>query len=100
MTNTADNNRVKLADRLARIETKLDAVHRAVEKQSAHYDAQLESHSKRLDSLGLAIAKLEQGERERDTLRKDVESLKKEQRWWTGVTTLLATIAGILGLRQ
>jgi hypothetical protein len=39
---------------------------------------------------------MEQGQRERVQLRKDVDALKTEQRIWTGATTLLAGLATAL----
>ena len=95
MTNAADNNRVKTADWRARMEMKLDAVYQAVEKLDTRHDAQLKAHSQRLDSLTLAVAEQEQARRERDRLRQDVDALKKEQRWWTGITSVLAALGNV-----
>lgn len=107
MTGTAANNRVETADRLARIEEKLDRVSSnqvrlegAVTQTLEKSDSRQKDHSRKLDEYGLAIARLEQGERERAELRASVEKLKTEQRLWTGATTLLAAVASFLGLRQ
>jgi len=64
-------------------------------------------HSQRLDALELAFAEQQHAEKERARIEEmakqalgDVNALKKEQRWWTGGTTLAALIAAALGVRQ
>ena len=64
-------------------------------------------HSQRLDAFELALAEQKHAEQERVRIEAlaqkasaDVDALKKEQRWWTGGTTLLAMFAGFLGIRQ
>ena len=65
------------------------------------------THSQRLDAFELALAEQKYAEQERTRIRAlaqkaiaDVDALKKEQRWWTGGTTLLAIVAGLFGIRQ
>ena len=64
-------------------------------------------HSQRLDAFELALAEQKHAEKERkriEALAKkasaDVDALKKEQRLWTGGTTVLALLAGLFGIRQ
>jgi Flp pilus assembly protein TadD len=99
MPDGADNNRVRTADRLARIEEKLDRVASnqvRLEETVAHAleksNMRQKEHSGKLDEYGLAIARLEQGERERAELRASVEKLKTEQRIWTGLASFLAAL--------
>ena len=65
------------------------------------------THSQRLDAFELALAEQKHAEQERKRIEEmakkasaDVDALKKEQRWWTGGTTLLAIVAGLFGIRQ
>jgi len=64
-------------------------------------------HSQRLDTFELALAEQKHAEQERKRIEAtaikasaDVDALKKEQRWWTGGTTLLAIFGAIFGIRQ
>jgi len=66
-----------------------------------------DKHSQRLDAFELALAEQKHAEKERARIEAlaqkasaDVDALKKEQRWWTGGTTMLALIAGLFGIRQ
>ena len=65
------------------------------------------THSQRLDRMELALAEQKHAEQERARIEAmakkasaDVDALKKEQRWWTGGTTLLAIFGAIFGIRQ
>jgi len=64
-------------------------------------------HSQRLDAFELALAEQKHAEQERKRIEEmakkasaDVDALKKEQRWWTGGTTVLAIFGAIFGTRQ
>ena len=74
--------------------------HDEVREYRQENQARQKEHSRRLDEYGLAIAALHRGEKEREEIRKDVERLKAEQRWWTGATTLLAAVGSYLGLKR
>ena len=65
------------------------------------------THSQRLDAFELALAEQKHAEKERERIEAlavkasaDVDSLKREQRVWTGGTTLLAIFGAIFGIRQ
>ena len=65
------------------------------------------THSQRLDRMELALAEQKHAEQERARIEAlaikasaDVDALKKEQRLWTGGTTVLALLAGLFGIRQ
>ena len=66
-----------------------------------------DKHSQRLDAFELALAEQKHAEKERKRIEEmakkasaDVDALKKEQRWWTGGTTVLAIFGAIFGTRQ
>jgi broad specificity phosphatase PhoE len=96
----ATNNRVKTADWRARVETKLDALIEETREERAQSRQQLKEHSRRLDEFALAFAELKRAQQTADKALSEVDALKREQRWWTGATTLLAAVAGFFGLRQ
>ena len=97
MTTAANHEaRTELAVLTARVEELI----REVREYREGSDTRQKDHSRKLDEYGLAIARLEQGERERAELRASIEKLKTEQRLWTGMATLLAAVASFLGLRQ
>lgn len=57
-------------------------------------------HSQKLDAFELTLARMEQGQRERDQLREDVKSIEadvkklwREQRVWSSMNTALASLA-------
>jgi len=66
-----------------------------------------DKHSQRLDAFELALAEQKHAEKERARIEAlaikasaDVDALTKEQRWWTGGTTLLAIFGAVFGIRQ
>lgn len=101
MTSTAaNNNRVKTADRLARMETALTLLTKQVGTELVDAKEERREHSRRLDGFELALARMEQGQKERDQLRKDVDAvesdvkkLRSEQRIWASANTMLGPLA-------
>lgn len=106
MTDAASTNhaaRTELAVLTERVENLIIEV-RGYRQESTARDTM---HSQRLDSLELAFAEQKHAEKERARIEAmaiktsaDVDALKKEQRWWTGGTTVAAIVAAALGIRQ
>lgn len=103
MANSSANHeaRTEIAVLTAQVEAlarETRSYHEEVKEYRQENQARQKEHSGRLDEYGLAIAEMQRGEKERDEMRKDIERLKTEQRWWTSFASLGALIANGLAL--
>lgn len=88
---------------MARIETTLGLLTEQVGTELVEAKKERRGHSRRLDAFELALARMEQGQREREQLRDDVDAVEadvkklwKEQRIWSGANTALGPLAAAI----
>ena len=91
------NGRVRLADRLARIETSLDNLRADQADLRAYLVQVLDVQNTRLRQVELEHAR-QAGAVE--SLRSDVDALKKRSAMWDGLNSLGAFIAGVIGMTR